>query len=191
VQHKDALAASLRRLRTERGLSLAQLGRATGISGSFLSMVEQGQSDITIGRLIRLADFFEVEIPDLLGTEPRSPNADIHVMRVDPDNLLRSETEGVDRFDLSGGPRWTFLSNLSVHRPGASVEVDVGREREAMVFVLEGTFEIAFDGEEPIRLRRGEGVTYRRVARYRFTNVGSARGRVLGIVLRHEHDGPS
>lgn len=186
--HKEALAATLRRLRHERGLSLAQLGRATGISGSFLSMVEQGQSDITIGRLIRLADFYEVEVPDLLGTEPRSPSEHIHVMRAEDDKMIHSEEEGVDRFDLSGGPQWSFLANVSVHQPGASVEVDIEREREAMVFILEGTFELAFDGEAPIRLRRGEGATYRRVSRYRFTNVGSGRGRVLGIRLRAEHD---
>jgi transcriptional regulator with XRE-family HTH domain len=184
--HKEALANRLRELRAERGLSLAQLARATGISSSFLSLLEQAQSDITIGRLIRLAEFYGVELADLLGGEPASPSAHMHLLQVDEGNMIHSEEEGVDVFDLSGGAHWTLLPTLGVHQPGGSVEVDDAHERESMVFVLEGTFELAFEGEAPVRLRRGEGAIYRSVTRYRFTNVGRGRGRVLAVGLHPE-----
>jgi DNA-binding Xre family transcriptional regulator len=60
--HRQSLALTLRRLRAERGLSQSDLARVTGISSSFLSLVEQGRSDITIGRLLRLAEFYDLEI---------------------------------------------------------------------------------------------------------------------------------
>ncbi len=45
-----------------------------GISSSFLSLIEQAQSDITIGRLARLAEFYDVELADLLsGLRARPP----------------------------------------------------------------------------------------------------------------------
>src|SRR3954453_9815199 len=73
--NKIDLGTRLRALRTERGLSLSQLEAATKISSSFLSLVESGKSDITISRLVRLADFFDVELSDhALGRRPdRSP----------------------------------------------------------------------------------------------------------------------
>ena len=45
----------MRRIRNARGLSLAQVAEATAISRSLLSLIETGRSDITIGRLGRLA----------------------------------------------------------------------------------------------------------------------------------------
>ena len=72
--HKTELAARLKQLRAEHGLSLSQLARATGISSSFLSLLEQAQSDITIGRLARLAEFYDVELADLsTARRPRPP----------------------------------------------------------------------------------------------------------------------
>lgn len=56
----------MRALRRTRGLSLADVGEATRISPSFLSLVEKGKSDITIGRLVRLVEFYGISINDLL-----------------------------------------------------------------------------------------------------------------------------
>lgn len=64
------LGTKLRALRTDRGLSIAEVADATGISASFLSLVENGRSDIAIGRLMRLIDFYGV---GLGRCSPRSP----------------------------------------------------------------------------------------------------------------------
>ena len=64
--NRTDLGTRLRALRTERGLSLSQLESATRISSSFLSLVESGKSDITISRLLRLADYYDVELGDLV-----------------------------------------------------------------------------------------------------------------------------
>jgi len=45
----------------------------------------------------------------------------------------------------------------------------------------DGTIEIAFHGEEPNRLRTGEGAVFHSVGRYRITNVGRGQGRILGV----------
>jgi transcriptional regulator with XRE-family HTH domain len=181
--HKESLAQTLRQLRAGRRLSLAELARATGISSSFLSLVEQGRSDITIGRLIRLAEFYDVELADLLSGEHGRPADPVLVLRADPNHVIHSDEEGVDVFDLTAGSRWTLVPMLGVHQPGGGVQVEDVHERESLVFVLEGTFELEFTGGTPVRLRRGEGAIYRSVAPYRFTNVGQRRGRVLAVGL--------
>ena len=72
------VGARLRRLRNERGLSLADVARATGLSASSLSLAETGKSDIAFGRLKRLIDFYGIRFSDLV---PEPPPADPTVVR--------------------------------------------------------------------------------------------------------------
>jgi DNA-binding transcriptional regulator YiaG len=46
-----AVGSTIRALRTERGLSLRELSRRTGLSTGFLSMVERGQSSLALTSL--------------------------------------------------------------------------------------------------------------------------------------------
>ena len=179
--HKKTLATNLRTLRARRGLSLAELAQATGISSSFLSLVEQAGSDITIGRLIRLADFYGVELADLLTGEHEVPRTHVRILKARPENMLHSAHERVDLYDLAAGARWTLVPMLGIHEPGSSVEVNGAHEREAMVFVLDGTFELSFPRDPAIRLARHEGAIFQSAGAYRFTNVSRRRGRVLAI----------
>lgn len=184
--HTTELAARLKQLRGEHGLSLSQLARATGISSSFLSLIEQGQSDITIGRLVRLAEFYDLELADLLGGPPRAPGDHVRILRPSPDHVLRSPSEGVDVYDLTCGARWTIVPTLTSFRPGGSIEIDDEHEHERMIYVLEGAFELVFPDEAATRLRSGEGATFHSVGRYRITNVGRGEGRILGVRVHVE-----
>src|SRR5262250_1148636 len=51
-----------RRLRQRRGLSLAQVARATGVSVGFLSALERGQMSASIGTLRRIARYYRTNI---------------------------------------------------------------------------------------------------------------------------------
>ena len=66
MPHQAGLGAALRAARTRRGLSLAQVAEATGISRSLLSLIETGRSDITIGRLDKLSLLYDVRLSELL-----------------------------------------------------------------------------------------------------------------------------
>ena len=60
VETPAGLGSALRAARRRKSLSLSDVAAATGISPSFLSLVENGKSDITIGRLVRLVTFFAI-----------------------------------------------------------------------------------------------------------------------------------
>ncbi|MGH2617084.1 MAG: helix-turn-helix domain-containing protein [Thermomicrobiales bacterium] len=61
------VGAIIRRLRRQRDLSLDDLARASGVSASFLSAVEREASDISVGRLAKVARAFGLDVPTLLG----------------------------------------------------------------------------------------------------------------------------
>src|SRR6201999_3098251 len=110
------LGTRLRSLRTERGRSLSQLEAATRISSSFLSLVESGKSDITISRLLRLADFYDVELGDLVEGSRVGRRA-IEVVRDGEGTVLNSRDEGVTAYFI-GHSRWQLQPRISEYAAG-------------------------------------------------------------------------
>ena len=57
----------LQRLRTRRGLTQEQLAVTVGLSRTFLTRLELGQHDPSLGTLVRLAKALRVSVAELLG----------------------------------------------------------------------------------------------------------------------------
>ncbi len=184
--NKLDLGTRLRALRSERGLSLSQLEAATKISSSFLSLVESGKSDITISRLVRLADFFDVELNDLVEGS-RVDRRPLEVIREGDGSVLASRAEGVTARFL-GHQRWQLSPRVSEFEPGGVFDVAEGEQaaremfhhRELFIYVVAGTFEIAVHGADPVEVSRGDAVLVRDGAD-RVANVGRRPGRLLVV----------
>src|SRR3954453_7126792 len=91
----DGLGPKLRSLRRERGLSLNQVAAATGISSSFLSLVENGKNDLTVARLIRLVSYYGVAVSDLLVDDADQP---AEILRRENQRHIRSRSEKMDLY---------------------------------------------------------------------------------------------
>ena len=63
-----AISDKLKSLRTERGLSQKQMGEKINISDKVISKWERGVSTPKIENLIKIADFFDISIDELLPT---------------------------------------------------------------------------------------------------------------------------
>jgi transcriptional regulator with XRE-family HTH domain len=68
----ERLRATIRRLATERGLTLAELGRLIGMRGgnSFYNLLNGWSDSLSAQTLIRVADVFAVSLDDLTGRHP-------------------------------------------------------------------------------------------------------------------------
>ncbi len=182
--NRSDLGTRLRALRTERGLSLSQLEAATKISSSFLSLVESGKSDITISRLVRLSDFFDVDLGDLVEGS-RVERRPLEVIRDGEGSVLASRSEGVTARFL-GHQRWQLSPRISEYEAGGVFDVGEGgqaaremlHQRELFVYVVAGTFEITVHGAEPVQVSRGDAVLVRDGAD-RVVNIGRRVGRLL------------
>ncbi len=184
--NRTDLGTRLRALRTERGLSLSQLEASTNISSSFLSLVESGKSDITISRLLRLADFYDVELGDLVEGS-RVGRRTIEVIREGEGSVLNSRDEGVTAHFL-GHSRWHLQPRVSEYEPGGTVDVGEGEQamremlhhHELFLYVIAGNFEVTARGEEPVKVKAGDAVLVRDGAD-RVVNVGRGKGRLLVV----------
>ncbi len=57
----------IRNLRKDRGLTLKQMGRRTGLSVSLLSQIERAESSASISSLYKVATALDVQLRDLFG----------------------------------------------------------------------------------------------------------------------------
>jgi transcriptional regulator with XRE-family HTH domain len=180
--HDAELGVALRRARNARGLSLAQVAEATGVSRSLLSLIETGRSDITIGRLSRLAGLYDIRLADLV-PEPR--HSDPLVVRADDRRAMRYEAEGIDVEILTPeGPHamQAFLTTLS---PKATMTDFVVQTNEIFAFVLEGKVRTEFaDGRELV-LEAGDSAAYvSGESGHRHTNLSGKTTRMLVVIRR-------
>ncbi len=175
---EGALGSRLRRLRQGRGLSLTDVAHGTGISASFLSMVEKGQSDITVSRLMRLVHWFGVSIADLV-QEP-DPAA-VQVVRSDQRRSLRLPDEGISIEMLTTDGAHRMLPVVNVYAAGGAMAEPARHEGEEFVIVLEGRVELTVGDAQPIELGPGDSAHYRSDVPHAFRNVGRREARFIGV----------
>ena len=151
------LGARLRAIRSERGLSLSAVAEATGISTSFLSLVETGKNDITFGRLRRLIDFYDVTLRGASTACRRSRGRARGEHR-----HLHFSSEGIDLFVLVPGVESEPLySVLAVYEPNAKLaEPAPAIEGMLLIFVLEGTVLLQLAGSPEVALGAGDSAHF-------------------------------
>jgi transcriptional regulator with XRE-family HTH domain len=153
------LGARLRATRLARRLSLARVAEATGISASFLSLVENDGSDITIGRLVRLIEYYGISITDLLPRDGENGWPDV-VEQADR-RLLHSPAEGVDVYLLASHTRGRLMMPMIVEIEAGARLAEFGRHAgEEWVHVLDGRLRLEIEDAEPRVLEPGDSAYY-------------------------------
>lgn len=166
------LGRALRAARDERGLSLSEVAEATEISASFLSLVENGKSDITVGRLQRLVEFYRISITDLL---PMGSANDSGVIRSSEQTLLHSPAEGIDVYLLVPDMKRTMMPMVLELEPGAELAEHGKHAGEEFVYVMTGVLELELSGVEPSTLEAGDSAYYYGDRQHRFRNPDPER----------------
>lgn len=174
------LGQPLRSLRNARSLSIADVAEGTGISASFISLVERGQSDITIGMLSRLLTFYGVSITDLMPAEGDSGYP--QVVTRDQRRLVPSPAEGIDAYMLTIDTRRVMQPLLLEFAPGASLAEFGQHPGEGFVHVLEGKLLLELEGVEPRVLSKGDSAYYPNERPHLMSNASDKRPvRVISV----------
>ena len=171
------LGAELRRIRTERGLSLRQLASRTGLSSSFLSLVENGESDIAFGRLQRILGALDAGLGDVLPVTDRARGA----ARKDDPRHLGFLGRGIS-VDLLTPPEGADILAGRVHlEPGGAMTDWSTHLTDEWLYVLEGTMTVHYENGEAETLSAGESVLLRAGTPHRASNDGKTESRALSV----------
>jgi len=164
-----------RRLRQRRGLSLAQVARATGVSIGFLSALERGQMTASVGTLRRIARYYRTNILSLF--EPAKDNS--RLVRPEERKVLET-TKGV-RMELLAWGNTVMEPHLFRIQPGGGSGESYTHEGEEFLHLLRGEFEIWLNQHEHYVLKPGDSLYFESSTPHRWQNPGKTESWLLWI----------
>ena len=164
-----------RRLRQRKGLSLAQVARATNVSVGFLSALERGQMRASIATLRRIARYYDTNILSFF--EPATDNS--RVVRPAQRKVLET-TKGV-RMELLAWGNTAMEPHLFRVKPGGGSGESYTHEGEEFLHILRGEFEIWLNTDEHYRLKPGDSLYFQSSTPHRWRNPGKTESWLLWI----------
>jgi transcriptional regulator with XRE-family HTH domain len=170
------IGARLRRLRAERGWRLEDLAERTGLSKAYLSRLESGERQPSLGALSGVARAYGVSFSSLFEPEPEAGNRAI--VRASDDLVQRGR--GLLYANLSS-KSWTFnMQPLRIIVP-AEREEDVAyqHEGEQWLYVLSGRLSLKIADEEFV-LESGDAAHFDAEVSH---HLGALEGRDAEIIL--------
>jgi DNA-binding transcriptional MerR regulator len=174
----------LRRLRTDRGLSLRDASQRSGLSVSFISSVERGVSGASVATLQRLTAAYGTTMGALLGSaagETDATPADERLVRADERPMLRMGADEVRIEQLARGAR-QLEPQLFVLAPGASSDGAYAHEGEEFLYLLAGAVTVWVGEAERYALDQpGDALTFPSTLPHRWRNDARGESRLLWI----------
>ena len=169
-----AIGPRLRRLRTQRGLGLAQVAAAAGISVGFLSALERSQMSASVGTLRRLARYYRTNILDFFDA------TELNTRLVRPPKRKVLEAGPGVRMELLAWGNKVMEPHLFRVAPQAGSGESYAHEGEEFLFVLRGELQIALDGEE-YHLKRGDSFYFESATPHHWKNPGCSETLLLWV----------
>jgi DNA-binding transcriptional MerR regulator/mannose-6-phosphate isomerase-like protein (cupin superfamily) len=168
------LGSLLRRVRSERKLSLQQAASAIGISTGFLSALERSQMSASVGTLRKLAHFYKINVLDLFQPSQTNP----YLVRP-PDRKKLSAGPGVQMELLAWG-NTTMEPHIFRIAPGAGSGSAYSHNGEEFLHVLQGQLEISIAGQK-YTLTPGDSLYFDSGTPHEWHNPGKRQTIVMWI----------
>jgi transcriptional regulator with XRE-family HTH domain len=177
------LGRNLRRLRTQRGLSLERLAKLSGVSRAMLGQIETGKSTPTISLLWKVATALGVPFANLLAAQATSGTV---VLRRDEARVLSSSdgrftSRALFPFDSERRVEFYELRLAPNHREDADAHAPGTKEN---LIVVRGTIEVATAHERAVTLAEGDAILFEADVSHSYRNLTSTEA-VLYLVMTY------
>jgi len=169
----SAVGPRLKQLRTDRGITLAELSATTGISKSTLSRLETGQRRASLELLLPLARAYRVPLDDLVGApDVGDPRVRLKPRRVNGRVVVPLTPQ------RGGVQAWKILIPASQREPKPRVH-----EGYEWLYVLSGQMRLVL-GEHDLVLDAGEVAEFDTRLPHWFGSAGGRPAEVLSLFGR-------
>jgi DNA-binding transcriptional MerR regulator/mannose-6-phosphate isomerase-like protein (cupin superfamily) len=170
----NGIGLHLRQLRTNRGLSLAQVAKSADISVGFLSALERSHMSASVGTLRKLARFYKTNILDFF--DPAESNSPL----VSPANRKVLEAGPGVRMELLAWGNTVMEPHLFRIAPRAGSGESYSHDGEEFLYVLRGELTISVEDQE-FKLKTGDSFYFESTTRHQWRNPGTKETQVLWI----------
>lgn len=180
----ELLGLRLRRMRHERGWTLAEVSTRTGLAISTLSKVENNQISLTYNNLAKLAAGLDLDIANFFTGETIQDSFGRRIRCVRGEGQLH-ETANFGHEYLASELLHRRMVPICSRVKARSLEQFGAFDRhpgEEFIYVLEGAVDLHIEPEEPMRLRAGDGCYFDARAGHAAISVGSGDALILSVV---------
>ncbi len=167
----------IREARHRRGLSQADVAAATGISESFIRLVERGRTDISLSRLLAVCSAVGLAPGELVRDGYSSV---IQVARREQRTDAPGRETGVRLKLLFPAGESALEPALFELEPGIAMQKALLHRGREFVFVLEGQIRLEV-GAATVDLALGDAADYQSSIPHRFSNLSSMEAAVFLI----------
>lgn len=123
--NRALIGRTLRRLRTEQGLTQQALAARLGISASYLNLIEHDQRGVTASLLIKLAETLKVDVAALSGTTERQLAVNLREVFADP--MLGAEAPAEEEiYEVAAASPNAARAILALYRAWRVAREDAG-----------------------------------------------------------------
>ena len=186
--------AALKALRAERGWSLTEVSRRTGMPVSSLSKIENDKMDLTLDKLLRISVALETDIAGLF-TPPSPPYS-------------QGESSGRRSVTRSGEGKtietpigvYHYLAYDLLNKHSIPILIDVTAKSleefgefnrhpgEEMLYVIDGELDLYTSTYLPLNLKKGDSIYFDSNMGHAYIAVGDQPCRVLSLCVAPESE---
>ena len=170
----NAIGTRLRQLRIRRGLSLAQVAKAVGISLGFLSALERSHMSASVSTLRKLARFYKTNILDFF--DPAESN----IRLVSPESARCWKPAREYAWNCWPGATRSWSRTCFASRRNPAAASLTTHEGEEFLYMLQGELQISLE-EEEYHLQPGDSFYFESATPHSWKNPGRSETWVLWV----------
>lgn len=178
----NPIGDTLSRLRRERGWTLAEVSRLTGVSISSLSKIENGVSAPAYSVLVRLAEGLKLDIGMLLVAPSETFGSGVRVVTRRGDGMRYANEMG-EYEDVAAGLSGKTMQPMIIEIPFRTGGEKVRSEHRGQeyVHVLKGAVVFEMAPHPPVTLSEGDSLYFDSAVRHGFSACSPEGARILSV----------
>ena len=166
----DIVSKNIRAARQEKGLSLDELSRLSGISRSMLVQIEKGSGNPSLSTLWKIANGMKIPFSQLIA-QRQLPYKIVRLSDIDPITEDEGRLKNYVLFPDDEDQRFSIYHIEAAPGYGWTSEVHV-RETIEYITILRGELELELRTEKFL-LKTGESIRFKGDVKHRYKNAGS------------------
>ena len=187
------LPKKIRKLRKEQGLTLKNLAVRSGLSSTYLSQIERGLSNPSIGTLKKIADAMNTNLVSLMGFDQiEGETRETEQQKKDESRVRVVKSDRRKMLVYPGGLKKAFLLTpdlqrrmevlLTYEEPQQKVEEDwYQHEGEEFGLILEGRYEVTVEDQTYI-LEEGDTIYFQSQLPHKMRSIGEKTAKTVWVI---------